>query len=185
MIKIPSLRITTVFILLSLALNIHANEYEDEVDNWDSYQDVANWLNDNFKFNKQRQESIKERLQLHGPEGLLIRNPKKTFFKGEGYCADAAHFARESLNTIDPEYNAQWVFIDNAMQGPNHWVTGFYVDGDLYIMDYGAGTKWSDMQGTHGPYKSLDEYEAFLSSLDMPGFEVKEVRWREMPGKED
>ena len=115
MIKIPSLRITTVFILLSLALNIHANEYEDAADNWDSYQDVANWLNDNLKFNKQRQELIKERLQLHGPEGLLIRDPEKTFLNSKGYCADAAHFARESLNTIDPEYNAQWVFIDNAM----------------------------------------------------------------------
>lgn len=64
----------------------------------------------------------------------------------------------------------------------HHWVTAFDFQGDLYVMDYGAGKKWSAMEGLHGPYDRLEEYEAYLSSLAVPGFGVGEVYFREFPG---
>lgn len=163
----------------------YADEYQDTVSQWKSHEDVGAWLENNFEFNKDRQRTIRQRLREDGPDGLLIKKPETLFGNAEGYCADSAHFARESLNNINPQYKADWIFIENAKPGPNHWVTGFYIDNKLYVMDYGTGRKWSDMQGIHGPYNSLADYEEFLSSLDMPGFEVAEVRWREMPGQED
>lgn len=179
------LTIIPALILLSLMSQSYASDYDDMVDSWDSYQDVANWLNDNYIFDRSRQQFIRNRLQAHGPSGLLVRDPQKTYSEARGYCGDSAHFSREAINSIDPEYNAQWVFIENKHKGPNYWVTGFYVDEELYIMDYGAGHKWSGMKGVHGPYSSLNEYEKYLSSLDLEGFEVGRVYWRNMPGTVD
>jgi hypothetical protein len=67
----------------------------------------------------------------------------------------------------------------------NHWVAAFDYDGSLYIMDYGTGKKWQEMQGLHGPYDSLSEYENYLDSLDLPNFGVALVKFRNMPGEED
>ena len=174
-----------IVLFLSTTSNIFASNFDNTIDSWGSYKDVGNWLNDNFKFDKQRQKFIKSRLKTQGPDGLLIRDPQKTFNNSTGYCADSAHFAREAINYINPEYNAQWVFIKNKANGPNHWVTGFYVDDKLYIMDYGTGPKLKAMKGIHGPYQSLNEYKDYLISLNLHGFEVSKVYWRDMPGTVD
>ena len=180
-----TLTLLLIFKLFFHTPAVQANDFDYTVDNWESYQDVGEWLDKNFIFDKQRQETIRRRLQKQGPVGLLIRDPQKTLLNSSGYCADAAHFAREELNSIDPEYNAQWVFIKNEVGGPNHWVTGFYVDDKLYIMDYGTGPKWYAMKGTHGPYTSLEEYKDFLDSLNLPALDISKVYWRDMPGQTD
>ena len=165
--------------------NAQTSDYEDAVSKWTSYKDVGEWLNENFKFDKKRQKVIQKQLSHKGPAGLLIRNPASTFDNPRGFCGDSANFAIDALRKIDPEYNAKWVFIKNGAGKPNHWVAGFTLKGKLYIMDYGAGSHWSQMKGTHGPYDSLGEYANFLSSLTINGFSVAEVKWREMPGQED
>lgn len=159
--------------------------YDRAVSSWKSYEDVGKWLNGNFAFDKERQNTIQQRLKSEGPSGLLVRAPDKLFLNSKGYCGDSANFALTSLNRIDPNYNARWVFIKNAKGRPNHWVTAFDRNGQLYIMDYGTGDKWQAMQGIHGPYNSLDEYRSFLASLSIPGFGVGEVAFRDMPGQED
>jgi len=161
------------------------NDYEAAVSKWTSHRDVGEWLKKNFKFDKDRQQIIQSRLVAHGPEGLLARNPATLFNSKTGYCGDAANFALDALNRINPEHDARWVFIENGKGKPNHWVTGFAVDGKLYVMDYGAGHGWEDMKGIHGPYDSLDEYRDFLSSLRIKRFSVGQVMWREMPGQSD
>lgn len=164
----------------------NAGSYEDAVAEWKSYKDVASWLNKNFVFEKSRQKQISKRLKKQGPPGLLVRNPATLYEdNNRGYCADSANFAIKSLNKIDPSYNARWVFIWNEKGRPNHWVAAFEFNGKLYIMDYGTGRKWEEMQGIHGPYDSIDEYRDYLASLNLPGFEVGKVVFRDMPGQED
>ena len=165
--------------------NARANDYPEAVSSWTSYTDVADWLDSNFDFDKKRQGLIQKRLRSQGPDGLLVRAPATLYDAPKGYCADSANFALDALQRIDPAYDPQWIFIKNAAGPPNHWVTGFHVDGKLYVMDYGTGKKWSDMKGVHGPYDTLEDYAAYLSSLNMPKFGVGEVRWRDMPGQED
>ncbi len=178
--------ILTTSLLLLFSCTLSAGSYEDAVSKWESYKDVANWLNSNFSFEKSRQKQISKRLKKQGPSGLLVRNPAALYENSNrGYCADSANFAIKSLNKINPAYNARWVFIWNEKGRPNHWVAAFDHDGKLYIMDYGTGKKWEEMQGVHGPYSSLDEYRGYLASLSLPRFEVGEVLFREMPGKED
>ncbi|MDH5571057.1 MAG: hypothetical protein OEY89_04780 [Gammaproteobacteria bacterium] len=178
-------RLIFIHILVSLLVGCNTVPYKEAVSEWKSHEDVGNWLDDNFYFDNDRQKTISKRLRSHGPSGLLVRNPEKLYASSYGYCADAAYFAIHNLNMIDKNYDAKWVFIDNARGRPNHWVAAFNYKGDLYIMDYGAGPKWNAMNGVHGPYQSLDEYQAFLSSLSIPGFEVGDVYYREMPGLED
>jgi hypothetical protein len=176
---------------LGLILLIHfshamAGPYEDAVAGWKSYEEVESWLSRNFTFDKSRQKQIARRLKQQGPSGLLVRNPAVLYESNHrGYCADSANFTIDSLNKIDPAYNARWVFIWNEAGRPNHWVAGFDYKGKLYIMDYGTGKKWKAMQGVHGPYDSLDDYRAYLTSLNLPNFEVGEVVFRDMPGQED
>ncbi len=159
--------------------------YRDVVRGWQSHEDVANWLEQNFEFDKERQKLVRSRLKSQGPKGLLVRSPDKLFEGKRGYCGDAANFAFDALNEISFDYNPQWVFIKNGAGGANHWVTAFHHEGDLYIMDFGAGEKWRPMEGVHGPYVSLDEYKEFLASLRIPNFRVEQVRFRDMPGSED
>ena len=178
--------IASLLLLLSLSSTANAESYEDAVSEWKSYKDVAAWLNSNFVFDRSRQIQIRKLLKKKGPSGILVRNPVSLFEgNNKGYCADSANFAIKSLNRIDPSYNARWVFIWNNGGFPNHWVTAFDHDGKLFIMDYGTGWKWREMQGVHGPYNSLDEYWDYLASLSIPNFEVAKVIFRDMPGQED
>lgn len=155
------------------------------VNSWSSHEDVSDWLSRNFRFDRRRQDVIQQRLREQGPSGLLVREPDKLYERPRGFCGDSANFARVSLNQIDPAYNAQWVFVQNAQGRPNHWVTAFTHQEQLYIMDYGAGLRWRAMNGVHGPYRNLDEYREFIASLNLPGFTAGRVVYRDMPGTYD
>jgi hypothetical protein len=159
--------------------------YDASVSNWKSHADVGQWLDKNFSFDSGRQGVVSRRLKSQGAAGLLVWNPEKVYEKRQGYCVDAANFALHSLNRIDSAYNARWVFVENAKGRPNHWVTAFDYENKLYVMDYGTGDKWRVMKGIHGPYDSLGDYRAFLASLNVPGFAVGNVIFRDMPGQED
>jgi hypothetical protein len=181
-----SILFSIVVILFAYSSFATADSYEDAVASWKSHEDVAKWLKSNFSFDKSRQKKIGKRLKQQGPSGLLVRNPATLYEdNSRGYCADSANFSIHTLNKINPSYNARWVFIWNNAGRPNHWVAAFDYDGKLYIMDYGTGEKWEEMQGMHGPYNSLDEYRNYLASLDLPNFEVGDVEFRDMPGQED
>jgi hypothetical protein len=147
-------------------------------------EDVGKWLDRNFYFDKARQSKISKRLKQQGAYGLLVKSDETLYNSSSGYCVDSANFAMQNINKLDPKYNARWVFVENALGRPNHWVTAFDKADGLYIMDYGTGGKWSVMQGTHGPYQSLDGYKKFLQSLHLPNFSVGDVYFREMPGEE-
>jgi hypothetical protein len=139
-------------------------DYQATVAKWTSYQDVADWMRANFYYVPRKAKSWQPRA------------PQETFASGRGMCQDASNFARDALNRINPSYRARIVYIENRLGPPHHWVTAFTADGKLYVMDYGAGARWSSMMGVHGPYDSLVEYERFLSSLRMQGFALSYAR---------
>jgi hypothetical protein len=152
------------FVFLASCATTRSATYEETVAKWTSYKDVANWMSENFQYDYQR--------KLHGWQAY---DPEKTFQYGTGVCQDGANFARDALNRINPDYHARIVYIKNKLGRPHHWVTAFTMNNKLYIMDYAAGSRWASMMGVHGPYDSLTEYEKFLSSLHITGFEVEEV----------
>ena len=147
-----------------------APEYEATVSQWTSYEDVANWLKANYTFDRDRQQQVLRQIRQQGPEGVILQSPAETFRLKKGYCKDAANFAIDALNRINPEYNARFVFVRNKVGPPHHWVTGFTMNGKLFVMDFGAGPKWQSMNGVHGPYSSLSEYVEFLLSLQIKWF---------------
>ena len=161
------------------------SKYEEEVAKWKSPEDVAQWMQTNFIFDKGRQALVQAQLKETGPENILTRKPATLFEIRRGQCRDSAAFARDALNRINPDYQARYIFIKNSAGPTNHWVTGYKVDNKLYVVDYGAGKHWSGMEGVHGPYASLDEYKTFLTSLSLKGFTAEAVRWRDIVGKED
>lgn len=171
----------TILLLLLFLTACNSMPYKEAEKNLKSHNDVAHWLESNFTFDYSRQRSVIKTLRREGPEGVTLYSPEQVYQKG-GYCADAANFAFQNLKRINPAYNPRFVFIVNSEGRPNHWVTAFDYQGKLWIIDYGTGGKWFAMQGLHGPYNNLSEYELFLSSLDMPGFGVGSVYFRNFPG---
>ncbi len=177
MIKFALKNLLLISILLCILIASYATvgecappaDYDATVAKWTSYKDVYNWLEMNFVYDYARKG--------HRTDPL---SPDEMFRLKKGACFDSANFAIQTLNRINPEYKARSVFIKNSKAGSsNHWVTAFTMDGKLFIMDYGTSNGWGAMRGIHGPYKSLSEYQDFLSSLTINNFSVAHVKYRE------
>jgi len=161
-----------------------AASYEDTVAEWDSYEDVAKWLKSNFSWDRSSQTKIHRGIKKYGHQEVwgvpgILQSPSETFSKQRGHCKDSAKFANSALEQIDPAYNPRFLFIWNEDGPPHHWVTAFTKDGKLYFMDFGAGPKWSAVNGVHGPYNSPDEYIEYLASLNVSGFQPTWGEWRQ------
>ena len=144
------------FLLIILLVGCSTLSYQDRVRSWDSHEDVARWMQTNFRWDK----------------GFSKRTPKEVYKYRSGDCLDGTNFAVATLNLINPQYHARPVYITNALGPPHHWVAAFDYNGKLYIMDYSQGYLWAAMRGTHGPYNSLIEYRKFLDTLPIPKFRV-------------
>ena len=68
-------------------------------------------------------------------------------------------FLKETLNRINPSYDARIVVLIIRPYVFNHYVCSFKTDSKLFIMDY--GTPYLEITGVHGPYSSLGEYKKF------------------------
>jgi len=126
--------------------------YGETVSEWESYQDVVKWMENDFSFDKERYEKFERTLPIP-------RTPQETFQLKSGIYIDAAMFSKEALNRINPSYKAQIVILISQPYGFNHYVCSFRKDGKLFIIDY--GTPYKEVTGIHGPYSSPEEYKKF------------------------
>jgi hypothetical protein len=158
-----------VFFLLACATS-----YKQTISQWRSYEDVANWMEFNLKYDFARYNEI-----LRGRESVAPRSPSQTFALKTGVCTDGAYFAKEILNRINPKYEAKVVFIEvSKTPGSNHYVCSFKKeDGKLYIMDY--ATAYRSMRGTHGPFDSLQDYKDYYERMHPKNKQTIAVRFIE------
>ena len=162
--KVNANKILLSLLFFAYALGLFAcasvpvRSYDDVVSQWRSYDDVANWMSRYYSFDRRK---LKQSMEIYSVENPpLVKTPQESFEQKSGLCFDAAHFARETLNRIDPSYEAEIVFIQNRpYYKPNHYVCSFKKDGQLYIMDYGLPFK--SLRGVFGPFTSLDQYLEF------------------------
>jgi hypothetical protein len=126
--------------------------YEEKVFEWKSYQDLVKWMENDFSFDRRRYEEFKGTLPVP-------RTPRETFRLQSGIYIDAAFFLKETLNRINPSYDARIVVLVFRPYGFNHYACSFKTGGKLFIMDY--GTPYGEVTGVHGPYQSLEEYKVF------------------------
>lgn len=180
--------IISIVILAGLSGCGKIQPYPQTVKNWNSHEDIARWMQDNWSFDKPSQRRLLQKIKKLRSKGADILSltaddisltPEESYNRSKGHCADAAILIKDALNKINPSYKAKIIFIKNIYGPPHHWATGFYINDKLHIMDYGAGPYWSDMTGTHGPYNSLDDYGSFLKSINARGFKFESVRWRD------
>jgi len=142
------------FLILFACATTPVKTYEETVSQWKSYKDVARWMGFYFSYDMKRLDECLEKPAYAMP----VRTPQETFEVKSGVCFDAARFAKEILNRIDPSYEAEVVTMV-CRPLPNHFVCSFKKDGKLYIMDYGTPSR--NLKGIHGPYNSLEEYKKF------------------------
>jgi hypothetical protein len=158
-----------IFIVVLFACAfVPTKTYEETVFEWKSYKDLAKWMNWHFTYDMRRREA---------GFPIPVRTPEETFELKSGVCFDAARFAKETLNRIDPSYEAEIVYIHRIwyIQRENnfHFVCSFKKDGKLYIIDYGTTDR--SLIGVHGPYNSLEEYKKFIEWNGPPGLKVLSV----------
>jgi hypothetical protein len=143
------------FLILFACATVPTKTYDETVSEWQSYKDVAKWMSWHFSYDMTRFRETEGK----GPFYVEPRAPEQTFKLKSGVCYDAAIFAKETLNRIDPSYEACIVFLQIRPYGVNHYVCSFRKDGKLYIIDYGTPNR--NVLGVHGPYNSLEEYKNF------------------------
>jgi hypothetical protein len=144
--------ISILFLFLFACGIIFVRSYDDTVSRWKSYKDVETWMEKDFSFDM-------ERFKRFGGTLPPPRAPEETFKLKSGIYIDAAIFAKETLNRIDPSYKAK-IAVLLIRQGANHYVCSFMKEGKLFIMDY--GTPYKTLVGVHGPFHSLEEYKVFF-----------------------
>jgi hypothetical protein len=154
------------FLILFGCATVPTKTYDETVSEWKSYKDVAKWMSRHFSYDM---EKFKKKYSYDNP--MPVRTPPKTFELKSGVCFDAARFAKETLNRIDPSYEAEIVFI--YRENIDHFVCSFKKDGKLYIMDYGAS--YRRLIGVHGPYNSLEDYKKFVERNGPPDQKVLSV----------
>ena len=147
-----TLCISTLFLFLVACGIILVKSYDETVSQWKSYKDLERWMEKDFSFDMERFKRF---------EGTLPppRTSEETFKLKSGIYIDAAIFAKETLNRIDPSYKAQIVVLLIG-RGANHYVCSLKKDGRIFIMDY--GTPYKTTVGVHGPFSSLEEYKVFF-----------------------
>ena len=148
----------TAILLLIACTSVQAQSYDEVVSQWQSYKDVAKWMEKCYSYD---QEKFKGSLEIYSAENPPpIKTPQESFEEKCGLCFDAAYFAQQTLNRINPSYEAEIVFIRNRPHyKPNHYVCSFKKEGQLYIIDY--GTPFEKLRGVFGPYTSLEQYLEF------------------------
>ncbi len=141
-----------LFLFLFACGIIFVRSYDETVSRWKSYKDVQTWMEKDFSLDTERFKRF---------EGTLPppRTPEETFKLKSGIYIDAAIFAKETLNRIDPSYNAKIVVL-LVTGGSNHYVCSFTRDGKLFVLDY--GTPYKTITGVRGPFNSLEEYKVFF-----------------------
>ncbi len=161
------LLVTPIFILILFACaTIPQKTYEETVSEWKSYKDVARWMSLHFSYDTERLRVVEDKIPNR-------RSPEETFRLKSGVCYDAAFFAKDTLNRINPSYEAKVVFVETRPYAINHFVCSFKNEGKIYIMDYGRTDR--SMVGVHGPFNSLDEYKKFYERYHLKGNHVQDI----------
>ena len=126
--------------------------YTEKVAQWKSYENLVRWMEKDFSVDMERFKKFEGTLPVP-------RSPQETFQLKSGIYIDAAIFAEETLNRIDPSYKARVVVLVTRPSGLNHYVCSFNKEGKIFIMDY--GTPYKEVTGLRGPYASLEGYKKF------------------------
>lgn len=145
--------LTSFFFIISSAPS-WAETYEGWVSKCRSYKDVADWLNQNFVYDRDGNEKGSPPGQ-NSQKLKKVRDSKETFRSKTGLSLEVALFVKHTLNRINPDYRAEIIHLTSE-KFPVHYVCGFYLGGKLFIMDY--GTPYENMIGTNGPFENLDQY---------------------------
>ena len=126
--------------------------YSEMVSDCKSYEDLVRWMEKEFSFDAGRFDKFK---------GMLPppRTPEETFQLKAGIDVDAALFIRDTLNRINPLYNAKVAILIIRPYGTNHYFCSFQNNRKIFIMDY--GTPFDKSTGIHGPFNSLQGVKAF------------------------
>jgi len=125
--------------------------YNETVSHWASYKDVSSWYDTHFHYSMSKWYAVVGKCggKPDVKKCLFLQTAEETFKSSGGVCTDSAVFNRDTLNRINPSYEAKVVIMVRADMG-YHFVCGFKMDGNLYIMDYGE---------VSGPFSSLNDYK--------------------------
>ena len=160
-----------------------AASYADAIRLWTTPQDINAWIGARFQYDTSRAMMLSE-TQRNRSVRVPIHEPQDFFATPSGICVDLSRFAVETLRTIDPGTQPNYLMIEFAPAtiGGNtlrlHWLASFRRDGKYYFF---ADSKRPGHIA--GPYEStrdfIDEYTAYrgrnvLAFRELEGYQRKQ-----------
>jgi hypothetical protein len=138
--------------------------YDDALAAWKSPEDIAEFAASRFVYDRSRALELAE--SAAADTRPPIRAPRDTFSRPHGVCLDLARFGVETLNRIDPGYQARYLMIEFApvvVDGRTlrrHWIATFRRDGALWF--FADSARPGDVAG---PYASVEAFAADYATL--------------------
>ena len=134
--------------------------YADALEAWKTPEDIARFTDATFVYDRRRALALAE---TTGPRTSrpAIHAPEAMFDKPHGVCIDLARFGVETLNRLDPAYDARYVMLEFEpviVEGRSlrrHWVASFRRGGKVWVF---ADSRRPGHVA--GPYESVDAFVA-------------------------
>ncbi len=131
---------------------------------WKKVSDVNEWIKAHFSYSLERAKELAE--NSPGREKTAIYLPAELYQSGKGVCIDVSRFAVETMRTIDPSSDVNYLLIEfepiniDGFIIKKHWLavskdsTGYHVFADSKRPGYMAG-----------PYQQLEEFIVALPAI--------------------
>ncbi len=142
---------------LQRTTNLSTISYEAALKKWKKVSDVNEWIKAHFSYSLERAKELAE--NSPGREKTDIYLPAELYQSGKGVCIDVSRFAVETMRTIDPSSDVNYLLIEfepiniDGFIIKKHWLavskdsTGYHVFADSKRPGYMAG-----------PYQQLEEF---------------------------
>ncbi len=142
-----------------------AASYADAIQLWKTPQDINAWIGERFEYNASRAMLLSETQRNQAVQSPIYR-PQDFFVAPSGICVDLARFAVETLRSIDPSTQPNYLMIEFApvaIAGNTlrlHWLASFKRDGKYYF--FADSKRPGHIAGPYGSTRDfIDEYTVY------------------------
>jgi len=139
---------------------VEAPTYLDALQRWRTPQDVNAWIGATFEYDSGRALLLSETQRAAG-SSPAIHAPEDFYANPRGICVDLARFAVETLRTIAPDVQAQYLMLefDPVVLSGNvlrrHWIASYEQNGQRYFFADSKRPGHVD-----GPYANTEAFVA-------------------------
>jgi len=115
------------------------NAFVESYDEWSfkhtDFKSAELWMKKNWSYDKYGYKYFLS--IIRSGKAVEVMFPSETFKEKKGLCFGSSAFAKHSLNKINPNHKAEIILLyAPKTEAGGHFVVGFYLNNNLWVMDY-------------------------------------------------